>query len=194
MQSRGKYRKNHFYVIIVLLCLSRADAGIVALSLPSLNGPCTGTFGGPGTGRTVNADFGIEFLSIDEVRIHLVGSYAVGTGHDHDGRSGDVFGTLTASMSGWATLPRILPSVQTQFDYNLLFYPFANPEKDWGVLMDGREVVTVQLGMINRYDVIDRRPTINITFAELIVEGSPVPEPSMLSLLTAGMIILRRKH
>lgn len=193
MKSDGISQKNYFCIIIVLFCLSLANADIVTLPLPSLNGSYTGTFGGPGTGRTANANFETEFLTIDQVHIHLIGTYTEGIGHNYSGESGNVFGELTASMSGWATMSRILQPVETQFDFNLLFRPFVNPEEDWGVLMDGEADITVKLGMFNMYDVIDQRPTVIITFAEISIEGSPVPEPSTLLLLITGMIIFRKK-
>ena len=178
--------------VALLFCCSLVNAATMSLSLPALNGSYTGTFGGPGTGKTETADFETEFISIEEAHIHLIGTYTAGTGHNYNGQSGNVSGQLTASMPSWVVMSGILHPAQTNFDFNLIFNPFLNPGEDWSVLLDGVEDITLKLIMHNTYDIIDQNPTANITFAEVILEGSPVPEPSTLLFLIAGTMILRK--
>jgi hypothetical protein len=186
-----KMKKNLFLLLPFVFFSSIANAGIATLSLPSLNGLYTGSFGGPG--RKVNANFETEFLSIDEVRIHLIGNYTSGTGHNYNGQPGSVYGELMASMPGWAIWPRILHPFETSFNLNLRFFPFMNPEEDWSILLDGDADISFRLSMGTPCDVIDHLPEINVTFAELIVEGTPVPEPCTLMLLGVGGILIRKR-
>jgi len=191
MNSMIKPQNNIFSVSIVLLCFSFAKAGIFSSPLPSLNGLHTGSFGGPGP--TADADFQTEFQSIDEVRIHLIGTYMPGIGHYSNGQPGSVYGELTASMTGWAVPPRILSSRDTQFDLSLRFYPFLNPKEDWLILMDGEADIRFWLLMGTACDVIDQAPQINLTFAELIIVGTAIPEPTTLLMLGLGGLWSRKR-
>jgi hypothetical protein len=185
-----KSQKNLFSVAIVLLCFSFTNAGFFSVPLPSLNGRHTGSFDGPGS--TAHADFQTEFLSIDEVSIHLIGTYTPGTGHYYTGQPGSVYGELWVFTPGWTVLPRILhPS---EFDLSLRFDPLTNPEEDWSMLMDGDVDITLRLLMGTVCDIIDEVPEIDLTFAELLVEGTAIPEPATLALLGLGGFWLRKRR
>ena len=179
-----------FFIIAVLCFFSITQADILTLPLPTLNVHYTGSYSGPG--RSAHADFQTEFLNIDELRIHLVGTYTPGTGHYNNGQPGIVYGELIASTPGWAILPRTMHSFDTQFDLTLPFFPFMNPQEDWSILLDGETDISFRLSMGTPCDIIDQVPEINVTYSELILYGTPVPEPATLLLICSGLVFLRK--
>ena len=185
--------KNVAISILVLLfwLTGTASATILTIELPGL----IGDLKAHPNGSTDVFDFGTDFLSIDEVRIRMSGTFTPAQARSII--SGELFD--------------VLPGIEIYMDpgvgfcstdLNLQQSPF-NIENSfnlkygatWDFLLDGTDQLNANLYTqpILAGSVIVTLPTAEISEAYIIIEGV-VPEPTTFLLLLMGILGIRSKH
>jgi len=182
-------------VLVVLLGITRAaSATIVTIELPELVGELEPYPNNP----TAEFDFGTSFLSIDEARIHVIGTASAGLAY------GD--GIFNPGDQLFEYLPLIeffmypdsgscythTDSLDGLFDIEI---PFALKHgATWDFMLDGQGQITANpvpddllLGPIVE------PASVEIFEAYLVVEGT-IPEPATLFLLAFGAVMMRKKR
>ena len=189
-------------VLTTTLSASPGAATTFTAGLPSLEGP----YEGGGGSRTANFDFGVSFISIDEVRIGWTGTIILGEGHgdgvempanewfEWPGRFYAVMnppgpGTWPASAQG--------SSFSTEEPFS------AQGGATWDFLLDGAGEIDVNLEPeIVIGGVMVTPPSGQISNAYLVIEGvseADIPTVSQwglvamaLLVLTAGTLVFRK--
>lgn len=180
-------------VVIAIMLLgasSSADADIV--ELPEL----VGNLEPYPNGSTAAFDFGTPFLSINEVKIQMAGTFTPGLAQG-DG--------VEIPVDEWLVL---LPEIHSYMDPGVgacfaYLHPLESPfnieetfelkySATWAFLLDGTDQVNADLGWGGSVEgwVIVTQPTVQVSEAYLITDGV-VPEPATVLLLAMGAICAR---
>ena len=178
-------------VLVLLIWITgTASATIFTIELPGLIGELKPF----PNGSTDVFDFGTDFLSIDEVRIRMSGTFTPAQARSIiSGELFDVLPGIEVYMD---------PGVGSCFtDLNLQQSPF-NIEKSfnlkygatWDFLLDGTDQLTAILYTqpIPARSVFVTPPTAEISEAYIIIEGV-IPEPATVLLLGFGILLLKRR-
>lgn len=183
--------------LIVLLSITGADADIVELPLD-----CEGQYSYFYT-WTTDFDLGVSFVEIENIYI-------------------DWSGTITAELVGIIGFPDRGGPLDAQFvailyelephNYfaraeiqgGVATYPDPDPfalqsaftNEGWSTFLDGRGSVSIQVVQLARPAVAYtiEYPSGQLDSATLVFEGTLVPEPMSILLLTLGIVIVRVKH
>jgi hypothetical protein len=173
--------------VFVVFFAQSAAAETFIVELPGLVGELPES----PNGLTAAFDFGVGFLSIDEVRIQASGTFTpgeiinVGGGPISDLPPN--LGFYMKANPGWAS-SSIIP-------YTSPFYDLEDPMglllgANWDFLLDGNDVITASLSYGGTGDtVILSPPTGQLSEVYLIIEGTQIPEPATLSVLLLGSFI-----
>jgi hypothetical protein len=190
-------RKAVIAAVFFLVFIPLAYAETVQLDLFSVG--CPSLFD-PNHYWSSDIDLGVQFSQIDSVYIDWAGEITGGLAVDYndpenpypmDVKIGSYFESApdwrhVSVWGGSLTYPNPEP-----FD-NLSEFIYGS--MPWSELYDGQVKISIEYGraiMLNGTYVEDGFVT--LTDATLEVEGTVVPEPSTILLLTAGIFIARRK-
>jgi len=170
-------------VLVVLFGITgAASATICTIELPDL----VGEVGEYPTGPTAAFDFGTSFLSIDELRIEVRGTFTPGLARS----------TMTGQLFEFSPEIWLLMDSGVGYcyaDLHPLESPFDLEEKfeldldaTWDFLLDGRdEVIAFWTNAFSGDVVVLTKPTSEISEAYLTVEGV-IPEPASILLMALG--------
>ena len=178
-------------VLVLLFGISgAASATIYTIELPGLVGELEPYPNHP----TATFDFGTSFLSIDEVRIRMSGTFTPGVAHSR------------ITGESWDVTPEILLYMDPGVGYCFVFvYPLESPfdvegifalrhGATWDFLLDGTDEVAAYLGWGGGTPSLIITPGFaEISQAYLTVEGV-VPEPATLFLVGLGAVMMRKKR
>lgn len=182
-------------VIAIMLLGASSSANADIVELPEL----VGLFDADSSPKTASFDFGTSFLSIDQVRTQMSGTFTLGLAHG-DGVNipvdvwHDVYPSITIHMEPG---PGICGS-----SLGLLESPFVSEEPlnlllgaTWDFLLDGKDEVQASWAHTTVLEewVIVTLPTVQVSEAHLIIEGV-VPEPATVLLFGLGGLLLRTRR
>ena len=183
-----------------MLALRILAATVVFATVPeslaeSYTVPLPGVMGAYGGPKTDNFDFGVSFVTIDEVRIGWTGTITPGLGHgDGVELPGDVWFPWPARFRAWLNYPPYAGSWWTfvgdnSFSTEQTFVPTSGAT--WDFLLDGEGDIYVELSpAIVIGGVMVTPPSGQILDAYLVV----IPEPATLSLLAIGGLFGTRRR
>lgn len=180
-------------VLVVLFGITgAASATIFTIELPGLVGELEPYPNHP----TAEFDFGTSFLSIDEVRIQLIGTFTP---------------RVVSSMITVESL-ELTPEIELYMDPGIgscyvFVYPLESPfdvegifalrhDATWDFLLDGTDEVAAYLGwgvIATGGDVTTTLGSVEVSQAYLTVEGV-IPEPATVFLLAFGAVMMRKKR
>jgi hypothetical protein len=184
--------------ILGMICL-QASAAAATYVVPL---PVEGDYAEPGNARrSFQIDLNTSLASIQEIRFHCIGS--VRAGQYFFGSPSGVFSSLfsafiTPSPNSilWAQGPYVgaatFPAAES-FESEITFrtaYGTSPPT----FLLDGRAEGRVQLGP-DAYGELGPAvyPTGHIDAAWIVIEATPVPEPTMVGLSLFGLLVCGRR-
>jgi hypothetical protein len=180
--------------LLALCCVAKAD--IVELALD-----CAGVYDSNTPGWTLDFDLGVTFTDISHVYVDW---------------SGEIIAALAAEYSNpdepfpidvgiWSYLGSAPNWRHTDFWAGAATYPdpelfdarseFLYGSMPWSELFDGQGRITIdytQAILGEGWYIEDG--SVDLTSATLVVDGTPVPEPSTLLLLAVGAVYVRAKH
>lgn len=185
-KSTGEERKKRAILCCILVSIlsNPVCAAIYSVSL-NVNG-----YYGFNDPTDFNIDLGVQFTQIHEVRFQAQGDiYAVDA-------PGLFECTLIAAPakgqhSYGPEIPPSSPPVSVPFDCDATF--IASNGATWDFLLDGKAVGYVRLITSATYppEFPPENITGNINSASLLIDATPVPEPTSLLLFGLGALFLR---
>jgi hypothetical protein len=201
--ERKNARKAITAAVLFFIFIPLAYADTVQLDLFSIG--CPSLFD-PNHSWSSNIDLGVQFSQIDSVYIDWAGGITAGLAQYFDPITFEPIGdpvpkdvSIAASL-GSNPSPRATniwggePNYPAPEPFNSLSKFNLFSDSSWSDLLDGQGTITIGYGkliMINGTYIEDG--FITLTNATLVVDGTIVPEPATILLLTAGIIIARRK-
>ena len=185
-----------FLVLYVFLAASSAFGGTYTMPLT-----LTGTYPEESGARSQTVDFGISFESIQSVSITWLGSIVGGTRGDGGPPPFPIITTpYDCGLLAWFTsdtggiAQQAIGPVCGKDTYPSS-ESFSSTDAftgsgSWSFLLDGRAQIFIRMNMVIFLDPQPRYRTYatgELSSATLILEGSPVPEPSGLVALLLGL-------
>ncbi len=179
-------------VLVVLLGITGADAGIVEIDLFDLG--CQFVYDLNSQYWTTDFDLGVTFIEISNVYIDWAGEITAGLAIDY--RNPDETFPLEVGIYAYLSGSPFTRSItvwggETTYPAPELFDCRSEIEStNWSDLLDGQGTITIgSEGVIMLHGMYVEHGSATLDRATLIVEGV-IPEPGTLGLLGIGVIIL----
>ncbi len=195
---RKNERKAIIVTVLVCVFITLAYADTVQLDLFSVG--CPSLFD-TNNSWSSGIDLGVQFSQIDSVYMDWAGEITAGLAIYYDDPNNpfpmDVSIAASLGSNPWPRATKVWGGEETYPEPE----PFSSLSEfsllsgsSWSDLLDGQGTITIGYGkaiMTNGNYIEDGFVT--LTDATLVVDGIIVPEPSTVLLLTAGIVIVRRK-